>query len=186
MTSAEPTSPNAWLRAFGAAPAEVAERLERELAAFSETARRAQPDWHRPLPERTWTPAQESEHVLLVAESTVKIVRLLLSDSSLRETPRVLIGTDEQGRRQAPAGTEPGPDQPWNALAGRYSALTPALRGLALSVPEPLAPLEPARMFWHPALGDLDALDWLRTAAFHTRHHRHSLQAGLDALKASA
>jgi DinB superfamily len=183
MTAASPAAPTAWLLAFGAAPADVAERLERELSAFEALALRAQPAWHRPLPDRTWTPAQESEHVLLVAENTAKIVRLLLSGAPLRETPKVPIAVDEQGRRQAPAGTEPGPDQPWSALAERYAALLPALRGQALSVP---ADLDQTRIFFHPALGDLHALDWLRVAAFHTRHHRHSLKAGLDALEAQA
>ena len=181
MTAASPASPTAWLLAFGAAPADVAERLERELTAYEAMARRAQPDWHRPLPERTWTPAQESEHVLLVAESTAKIVRLLLSGVPLREMLKVPISTDEQGRRQAPSGTEPGPDQPWEALADRYAAVLPALQGQALSIQ---GEQPAAQTFFHPALGDLGALDWLRTAAFHTRHHRHSLKAGLDGLEA--
>ncbi|AWN22560.1 DinB family protein [Deinococcus irradiatisoli] len=169
------------LRAFGATPPAVAERLERELSAYEQVAERALAHWHTRLPQRDWTPAQESEHVILVNEGTVKVAALLLSDKPLRPVPQEPVVTDAQGRRQAPPGTVPTSGQPWEALAERFQASGAALRSAALRAPE-----EAERRFWHPAMGELTALDWLRMAAYHVRHHRKLLETGLDRLEGSA
>ena len=171
----------AWLRAFGKSPPDVAERLERELMAYAAAAGRAAPHWHTQMPDRTWTPAQESEHVVLVNEGSAKVARLLLSDKALRPTPQHPIEADVQGRRLAPPGTVPGEGQAWDALLGRHNAVQAALMAAARQAPE-----ASERRFWHGAMGELTALDWLRMAAYHTRHHRKKLEAGLSALEAGA
>lgn len=162
----------AGLRAFGTSPDEVAARLTRELGAFEAAVLAAQERWHAPLPGREWTAAQESEHVILVNEGTARIVALLVSDRPLRPVPQVpgeLVG----GRRRAPASLVPGPDQPWEALRERHAAAREALLAGATRATD-----DPERRFFHPFLGDLTALDWLRMVAAHIRHHRGQLQAG--------
>ena len=171
----------AWLRAYGKTPPEVAERLERELTAYAETAQRGAPHWHTLMPGRTWTPAQESEHVILVNEGSAKVARLLNSDKALRPTPQPHIEADAQGRRAAPPGTVPGEGQAWSELQPRHAAALEYLQAAARQAPE-----ASERRFWHGAMGDLTALDWLRMAAYHTRHHRKKLEAGLAALEAGA
>ncbi len=166
------------LRAFGQSPAEVAERLERELGTFEQTAQRAQRHWHTRLPERDWTPAQESEHVILVNEGTAKVAALLLSDKPLRPVEQQPVVADAQGKRRAPAATVPEHEQPWEALSERYQTVGAVLQAAALRAPE-----DAERKFWHPAMGELTALDWLRMAAYHTRHHRKLLAAGLERLE---
>ncbi|WP_102128159.1 DinB family protein [Deinococcus planocerae] len=164
------------LRAALPTPEAVAAELDRELTAFAESLRAAEPHWHAPMPGRTWTPAQEAEHTILVNEGTARVVRLLLSDKPLRETPGQ-EGRTENGRRLAPQGTEPGPGEDLATLLARNEATRPLLAGVR-------AGPNPARTFHHPFLGPIDALDWLRMAAAQTRHHRTTLRAGLDRLSA--
>ncbi|WP_019588773.1 DinB family protein [Deinococcus apachensis] len=159
------------LRAMGDSPEEVRDRLARELGAFEAAVLAAQPQWHETLPFRAWTAAQESEHVILVNEGTARIVALLLSDRPLRPVPPV-PGELVEGRRQAPTGTRPGPDQPWETLRERHATAREALLSHA-----PRATDDPGRRFFHPFMGEITALDWLRMAAFHIRHHRKQLQA---------
>lgn len=179
MTQTEYDQRLAWLRAFGKTPAEVAERLEREYTQFTATVARAQPYWHTLLPERTWTPAQEAEHVILVSEGSAKVAALLLSDKPLRAVPQQVIEPDAQGRRLAPPGTVPGEGQPWSELEVRHAASLTALQGAAFRAQD-----GSERRFWHGAMGELTALDWLRMAAYHVRHHRKLLDAGLSTLEA--
>jgi len=155
-------------------PAHTAQGLEEELQAFSAVMRLAAPHWHTPLPGRAWSPAQEAEHVVLVNESAGRLVGLLLSDRPLRALPQV-PGRTENGRRLAPPGTEPGSGEALETLLDRH-ARSSAL--LAEFRPEP----DPARTFVHPFLGPLDALDWLRMAAWHMGHHRRAMERGLAGL----
>lgn len=160
------------LRAFGASPADVRSRLERELDAFEAAVARSGGRWHDALPNRTWTAAQEAEHVILVNESTARIVALLNSDKALRPVP-IVPGEVVEGRRQAPAAVQPGPGQAWVELEERHAASRAALLGHVERATD-----DPERRFFHVFLGDLTALDWLRMAAYHVRHHRRQLEAG--------
>ena len=179
MTQTEYDQRLAWLRAFGKTPADVSERLERESSLFTASVARAQPYWHTLLPERTWTPAQDVEHAILVNEGSAKVAALLLSDKALRPTPQQVIEPDAQGRRLAPPGTVPGEGQAWTELEPRYTASLAALQSAALRAQD-----GSERRFWHGAMGELTALDWLRMAAYHVRHHRKLLDAGLGTLEA--
>lgn len=171
MTPLDLAANAAALRALGTSPEEVRDRLARELGAFEAAVLAAQGRWHEPLPGRTWTAAQEAEHVILVNEGTARIVALLLSDRPLRPVPQV-PGEVVEGKRQAPDATRPGPDQPWEALRERHATVREALLGQA-----PRATDDPGRRFFHPFMGELTALDWLRMAAYHVRHHRQQLRA---------
>lgn len=162
------------LQAIYPDPEVLAQQMDLELTAFKETMRAAQPHWQTRMPGRDWTPAQEAEHTILVNEGTGRLVRLLLSDKPLRDAPKQQ-GELRDGRRLAPAGTQPGPELPLDVLMARHAATRPLLAGVRA---EP----DPARTFHHPFLGMLDAMDWLRMAAYQTRHHRQTLQAGLDRL----
>lgn len=176
-----PASPStqeelAALRAALPTPEAVSSRLRRELGAFEQAMHAAAAHWHTRLPGRDWTPAQEIEHTILVNEGTGRVVRLLLSGKPLRDVA-VAPGQLRDGRRVAPAGTEPGPDQPLDTLLARHAASRALLE-------EVQADPDPQRTFPHPFLGQIDALDWLRMAAGQTGHHRRTLQAGLDRLNA--
>lgn len=158
------------LRRLGATGDEVAARLTRELDAFETVVARSQARWHEPLPGREWTAAQEAEHVILVNESSARIAALLASVRPLRAAPRI-PGEEVGGRRQAPEGTRPGPGQSWEALAGRHAAAREQLLTLAGQIRD-----DPERTFFHPFMGDLTALDWLRMATYHVGHHRRQLE----------
>ena len=140
----------------------MAERLEREYSQFAASVARAQPYWHTLLPDRTWTPAQEAEHTILVSEGSAKVAALLLSDKPLRPTPHEHVASDAQGRRVAPPGTVPGEGQTWSELEARHAASLIALQSAARRAQD-----GSERKFWHGAMGELTALDWLRMAAYH-------------------
>ena len=157
-------------------PEVTSQRLREELQAFGETVRAASAHWHTRLPGREWSPAQEAEHVVRVNESTGRLIRLLLSERELRaapEQPGVLKG----GKRQAPPGTEPGPGEELDTLLKRHREAGEVLSGLHA---EP----NPARTYFHPFLGQLDALDWLRMTTWHMGEHRRALRRGLEGLAA--
>lgn len=170
----DPAQAAATLRRLGTTGEEVAARLTRELDAFEAAVAGAQDRWHQTLPGREWTAAQEAEHVILVNESSARIAGLLASDRPLRPIPRD-PGVEVGGKRQAPEGARPGPDQPWDALAVRHVAVREHLLTLAARAGD-----DPQRTFFHPFMGDLTALDWLRMAAYHVGHHRRQLEAGED------
>ena len=149
--------------------------MRHELGAFGDVMRSAVPHWNTRLPGRDWTPAQEADHTILVNEAGGKVVRLLLSGKPLREVARQ-PGQTRGGKRVAPPFLEPGPEQSLEALLERHAATRTLLEVHA----EPDA----TRTLYHPFMDDLDALDWLRMAAYQTRHHRLSMQAGLDRLNA--
>ncbi|PNY82952.1 DinB family protein [Deinococcus koreensis] len=165
------------LRAAYPTPEFVAERLGQELGELEATIRAAQAHWHTPMPGREWTPAQEAEHAVLVNEGSGKLARLLLSDKPIRQPPEV-YGVLRDGRRVAPPGTEPVGDQTPEALLARSAATRELLTVHA--------PANPERTYFHPYMGQIDALDWLRMAAYHTRHHRKAMERGLAALSASS
>ncbi|WP_407572338.1 DinB family protein [Deinococcus altitudinis] len=161
------------LKAVYPTPEALIEGMRQELGAFEATVRGAAPYWNTRMPGRDWTPAQEADHTIMINEGTGRLVRLLLSDKPLRDAPEE-PGVTEGGRRLAPANTLPGPDQPMESVLARHAATRSLLEVHA----EPGA----ARTFYHPFMGKIGALDWLRMAAYQTRHHRLSMQAGLDRL----
>ena len=176
MTQPSLESELAAMRAAAPNAEVLAAQMDQELTAFEEVMRRAQPHWQTRMPGRDWTPAQEADHTIRVNEGSGRLVRLLLSDKPMRPLPRQ-EGEVRNGRRVAPANTEPGPEQPLDALIERHTATRVLLTDVR-------AKADPERTAHHPFLGDLDALDWLRMAAYQTRHHRQTLQAGLDRLDA--
>ncbi|GAA5512161.1 hypothetical protein Dcar01_00875 [Deinococcus carri] len=177
MTQPSPQEQVAALRTAFPTSEVLAQRLEQELDAFEQTLRAALPHWDTRMPDRTWSPAQEAEHTILVNEGTGRIVRLLLSEKPLRPTPQEPGRTTEDGRRLAPAGLEPGPEQPLEALLARHAATRALLEQVR-------AEANPGRTFFHPFMGMLDAQDWLRMTTWHTGSHRRSLQRGLERLNA--
>lgn len=173
QSNAEQLAAVAGLQSGYPTPEITAQRLQEELTALSAAIRAAGAHWQTLLPEREWTPAQEAEHAILVAEGTGKVVRLLTSDKPIQRGPEVPI-TYRNGKRLAPEGTIPeGTFAPEDLLA-RLDALSPRLNVLVQPNAE--------RTFFHPAMGHLDALTWLRMAAWHTRHHRKAIERGLAAL----
>ena len=171
MTAPQLADP-ATLRPLGATPDEARSRLAHELGRFGAHLRTREADWTRVQPGRSWTPAQETEHVLLVNDLTAGVLRLLASDKPLRAGPQV-PGEVQGGKRLAPQGTEPSREgRAWEGVDTEWERSAEALRAAAARVTD-----DPERTFWHPFFGEISALDWLRMIVFHVRNHRQLLEA---------
>ncbi|MFC4454851.1 DinB family protein [Deinococcus sonorensis] len=159
------------LRAFGDTPEQIGVSLEKAFDRYEAALPGQQARWLvSPAPDR-WSPAQITEHVIIVNEGTARVVGLLLSQKPLREVPQV-PGTLVDGKRKAPAITEPGPGSAWSELEPRWQASRAALLAL---VPQ-LAHADPERTYWQPFMGELGAADWMRLASYHMRNHLRQLE----------
>lgn len=180
MSQPDPTTPalppelqasRAELVTYGQVPEQIASNLQAELEALEAHLHQRQSDWLIQQPQRDWSPAQEAEHVLLVNDSVINLVLLLLSNKELPEMPKRL-GKLKNGKRQAPSFTLPSQQGlAWDDLPNRWGQQSERLIELAAN-----AKATPQRFMWHPFLGDLDALDWLRMLVRHTRGHRQLLE----------
>lgn len=158
------------LLALGSTPAEVNDRLKRELDAFEAHLQTRAGDWTTTQQGREWSPAQEAEHVLKINRNITKLLGLLLSDKELRPVPHT-PGTLRAGKRQAPEFSLPsgaGLSSDWQA---EWQAHRAALEQVAAHVRA-----TPQRTFWHPFYGELDALNWLRMVTGHLYSHRQLLE----------
>lgn len=164
------------LTAFGDAPEEILSGLHGAFDRFESALQQQQDHWLAPPAEGRWSPAQVTEHVLIVNEGVARIVALLLSGKPLRPGGSA-PGETVDGRRVAPAGLEPGEGQAWEELQGRWVGSRAALVALGNRVSQ----ADLSRTFHHPFLGEIDAHDWLRMATYHTRHHRRQLEERLPA-----
>jgi len=153
---------------LGAALDEVAALLER-----------ASGDLATRRPEVSgWSPAEHAFHVTLAAELCLKNLHSLVAGQGLlvrplgKRLPEALALLREsefpRGQAQAPRFVRPPSRVDLDVLRGllaevraAYVALSEHVAGLAelpLGVP-------------HQVLGDLNAVEWLRFARVHTRHH---------------
>ena len=142
--------------------------LERELAAFETMLPELQDRWEVPLREDAWCPAQVVEHVLKASTGFSKVLYLLRREAPLPEVPKV-PGIYKDGRPQAPETAIPGEPQPWGALEPTWREVHDRLLKEA-GVAQPAE-----RTFFHPFMGELDALGWVRMSAYHLAHHRKQL-----------
>lgn len=155
----------------GNTPEEVRLRLSAELDRFEAHLRGREADWNTTQPGRAWSPAQEAEHVLIIDNSIVPIMRLLLSDKELRPMPQV-AGEIVDGKRQAPDFSVPSDEGlAFEALDTTWAEHRQKLEEMAARVTA-----TPGRTFWHQFFGEIDALDWLRMVAMHMRNHRKLLE----------
>ncbi len=159
------------LTAFGETPEQISAELHKALERFQVALPECQGHWLiSPAPGR-WSPAQVTEHVLLVNEAVAEIAAQLLSQTP-RLPPPSGPGQVIGGRRVSPERLEPGPGLAWADLAGRWQAACERLNAVSARLPE----ADLSRRYAHPFLGEIDAHDWLRMATFHTRHHRRQLE----------
>ncbi|MBB6097045.1 hypothetical protein HNR42_000459 [Deinobacterium chartae] len=163
-----------FLARFGRTPADALARLEAELDAFEAQARRleAQGRWTQAPASGGWSPAQIAEHVLKVNVGCSKAVHLLRSGRDLPPLPRV-PGSYQDGRRQSPPAMLPGDGQPWASLEAAWQQARTRLHAAVQAE----GPWPDDRCIFHPFLEDLNALQWLQMAAYHTAHHRGQLPA---------
>lgn len=174
----------AFLARHGDTPAAVRDHLRARLSDFEESLARCQDRWFTPVGEhlaaqgRTsryralWSPAQQAEHVLKANTGFSKIIYLLNGSRELPSLPRER-GPLQDGRRVAPPNFQPGDGVAWSALEGPWREAHARL----LSEIEKIDAAS-TRLFWHPYLGDLNALGWAQVAVWHTHDHRRQL--GLD------
>ena len=158
------------LRVFGDTPEQMQQQLSTAFERFEASLPLHQDHWLTAPAEGRWSPAQVTEHVIIVNEGVAKILRLLLSDKALRELPRT-PGVQQGGNYQAPANLQPGEGQPWEALQARWQAS----RALMTELSAHLGSADPSRRMFHPFYDDLDAHDWTRMATGHLRQHRRQL-----------
>lgn len=169
------------LARYGASPAEVAQHLRDELAAFEAALSRVPPErLFTPVADvapaggefsLTWSPAQQLEHVLKANTTFSKLIYVLNSTRPLPSSPKD-PGELANGRPVAPEGLRPGEGVTW-------ASIEPSWREVQARLEAEILKTDPSsdRTFWHPFLGDLSAFDWGRVAALHTR--RHALQLGV-------
>ncbi|MBZ9750961.1 DinB family protein [Deinococcus sp. HMF7604] len=173
------TSPfdRAVLAAFGDTPEATRERLNREFDRLEAHLQGRQADWTQVQPGRDWTPAQETEHVLLINSGIARGIGLLLSDREVRPGPQTPGELTPDGRRVAPPHTRPSeagvawaewPDR-WAQGRAALDTVTADLRAT------------PGRTLWHPFFGELDALDWVRMVTAHLYQHRRALERSAGA-----
>ncbi|MCX8088788.1 MAG: DinB family protein [Meiothermus ruber] len=135
--------------------------------------------FRRPEPE-VWSPAEVLEHVALVEESGGKIIRRLrkVALGEAEPFPPSLPGqTRPDGRLLAPPQMEPKGGLTRTQLLERLETVR---QRLLLEVAESgeCLPLPPT--YAHPFFGELTALGWLQTLAYHERHHLNQLRHRLS------
>lgn len=160
------------LRANAGAGAELTRCVQAELQALSEAIRQADGQgWQQVMPGREWSPAEEAEHIIMTNEGTARVIALLRSNKELRPQQGTYTEYRPDGRRLAPPNVQPTGQVTAQELLARNEALMTALN---VEIDEPSD-----RLFFHPAYGPLDALDWLRIVPWHTRGHRKGIEAGM-------
>ncbi|ULH15796.1 DinB family protein [Deinococcus sp. KNUC1210] len=159
------------LRVFGDTPEQIREQLELAFDRFEASIPAHQGHWLTTPSQGRWSPAQVTEHVIIVNEGVAKLLRLLLSDKGLRELPRT-PGVQQGDRYQAPAHLQPGEGQSWESLQPRWQANRELLRDLSAQ----LENADLSRRMFHPFYDDLDAYDWTRMVTGHLRQHRRQLE----------
>ena len=165
-----PATSSRMLQAFGETPEQMRTELDKAFERFEAGIPEALPHWLAAPADGRWSPAQVTEHVVIVSEGVARIVGLLLSGKPLRSVPAE-PGETIDGRRVAPASLVPGAGSDWAELEPRWQASHAELSAVAGH----LEGADPSRRFPHPFMGELDAHDWLRMATFHIRHHRRQL-----------
>jgi len=168
----------AFLARYGRTPDDVAARLQAALEEFEATlqafTRGGDERWFQPLAAGKWSAAQQAEHVLKANVSFAKIAYLLGTDRPLPDVKRE-PGALVDGKPVAPDFLQPGPGVPWPELEGEWRASHDRVLKTVRSVNP-----EGARVFWHPLLGDLTAMQWTQVAVYHTRSHHKQLMAGQE------
>lgn len=159
------------LTAFGDTPDQISAELRKALERFQVAVPECQSHWLTPPAPGRWSPAQVTEHVLLVNEVVAGIAAQLLAQTP-RLPPPSGPGRVIGGKRVSPERLEPGPGTAWTDLTGRWQAACERL----IVVSAHLHEADLSRRYAHPFLGEIDAHDWLRMATFHTRHHRRQLE----------
>jgi len=150
------------------------ERSRRELLHLLERI----PDeqlFARPEPE-VWSPAEVAEHVALVEESAGKIIRRLrkVAQGQAEPFPPSGVGqTRPDGRPLAPPLTQPKGGLTRPALLERLQTVRERLLTEVVESREYLS-LPPT--YGHPFFGELTALGWLQTLAYHESHHLRQIQ----------
>ncbi|GGJ24124.1 DinB family protein [Deinococcus roseus] len=161
-----------FLSKLGATPSEVLSRLHQEIQHFQESALNKQDHWFEPRETEAWTPAQITEHVILVS----KVMSRVLTAYQLPEFPDFpkTPGTYQNGKMQSPSYAQPSEGKPWENLEPEWIKTHIRLVQTAEKVPN----WQDERTVFHPFFGEMNALEWLQLATYHLIHHRRQLNAG--------
>ncbi len=126
-----------------------------------------------------WSPAKVAEHIALVEESAGKVIRRLrkVALGEAEMPPPLPEGqTRPDGRFLAPPAVEPKGGLSRAELLERLQ--TVRARVLA-EVAESGEALAHPPTYRHPFFGELTALGWLQTLAYHEQHHLRQIQMRL-------
>lgn len=131
--------------------------------------------FQRPEAE-VWSPAEVLEHLALVEGSGGKIIRRLrkvAQGEAQPFPPSPPAQTRPDGRLLAPPQMEPKGGLSRAELLERLGTIRQRLR---LEVAESAEGLPLPPTYAHPFFGELTALGWLQTLAYHERHHLNQLR----------
>ncbi len=161
------------LEAYGSWEEALA-RLGESRKALLALLQGADPTWlTTPLREGAWTPLMVAEHIALVEDSTARVLRRLRRMRAGEALPPVqaVPGEYKDGKPQAPEGVRPQGGMGLEEVL----ALLARARAALLEEAAQADPHHPAT-FPHPFFGELNALGWVRAAAYHEAHHLKALQ----------
>lgn len=158
-----------FLQKMGATGPEAIQTLKQQIQRFEDTVQDTQPRWFQARAEGAWTPAQITEHVVLVSEIFSKVLYLL----QLPEMPELpkQAGVYREGKMQSPAQGIPGEGMEWEALKPKWDTVHQKLVTMAERVQDWSSP----QTVPHPFFGDFTTLQWVQIAAYHLIHHRRQM-----------
>lgn len=123
-----------------------------------------------------WTPGEHLEHLLKALRLNLRAIDRICAgkgDSSLSPPPIfarwVLLSGWIPSGREAPKVVMPSAEISGDALEELLKTARDELVGFEKQMPEVIGLSD---RLLHPALGGLNARQWLRFATIHTRHHR--------------
>lgn len=155
---------------MGSTGPEVASSLVRAIAAFEHSIHSTQHRWLTPRAPGAWSPAQITEHVILISESISRLI-YLLQQPTFPELPKH-TGVYQDGKKQAPSYAVPGAGSSWEDLQPRWEKVHHRL----VQTVEGVQDWDNPRTFPHPFFGELTLLQWVQMAAIHLLHHRRQMQ----------
>ncbi|GEM47483.1 DinB family protein [Deinococcus cellulosilyticus] len=158
-----------FLSRLGTSAPEVMERLHQEIRRFQDAIAGAQDHWLTPREEGAWSPAQISEHVMLISRTMAHVLRAYQAPE-LPPFPKT-TGTYVNGKKQSPPYGLPGEGKPWADLEPDWIKAHIRL----VQAAEGILDWQDQRTVHHPYFGELNVLEWLQVATFHLIHHRRQM-----------
>lgn len=158
-----------FLSKLGTSGPEVMARLHQEIARYQDAALQQQDHWLHPRAEGAWSPAQITEHVILISRAMSRVL-LAFQMPEFPDFPRAK-GEMKNGKMQSPPYGLPTEGKSWEDLHEDWTKTHIRL----IQAAEGVQNWQDSRTFTHPFFGELTVLEWLQMATYHLIHHRRQL-----------